>query len=62
MRNLAWAPMGCNTWSPLTLEQDPPCMALTLRVGEVDDVVIDEDIDLLNARDGVHSQALQGVL
>ena len=34
----------------------------TLGVGEVDDILIHEDVDLLNAGDGVDSQPLQGVL
>lgn len=36
--------------------------SLTLRVGEVDDAIILEDVDLLNPRNGVHPQTLQSVL
>lgn len=39
-----------------------PRSFLTLGVNEVDDGVILEDVHLLNARDSVHAQALQGVL
>ena len=44
------------------MHASPSAHSRTLGVGEVDDVVVLEDVHLLDARDGVHPQALQRVL
>ncbi len=45
-------------WTNKLNKDFPP----TLRVGEIDDVLIHENVDLLNAGDGVDSKPLQRVL